>query len=90
LEKEIRKAANRFYKKLKADSNPSPSSGRLFMFRVSRNLVEVLAPEFRDYQYYKENGWFESDYYYETDIGLLKKFLGAFGDFLGKHIAQNQ
>jgi multimeric flavodoxin WrbA len=90
LEKEIGKAAGRFYKKLKTDSIPSPSSGRLFRFRVSRHLVEVLAPEFRDYQYYKENGWFESDYYYETDIGLLKKCVGAFGDFLGQRIAQNQ
>jgi hypothetical protein len=34
------------------------------LFRMSRTSIRLMLDEgFRDYRYYKEKGWFESDYY---------------------------
>jgi hypothetical protein len=34
----------------------------------------------RDYRYYAEKGWFESDYYYPTRLDPLKKIAGKLFD----------
>lgn len=33
-----------------------------------------------DYEYFKELGWMESDYFYETKLGLVKKLIGKLID----------
>ena len=33
-----------------------------------------------DYRYYADKGWFESDYYYPTRLGALKKAAGHLFD----------
>jgi hypothetical protein len=90
LKKKIKKAVLRFYEQLNGSSNPTPSLFRLMMFRISRNLIKVLDPKFRDYQYFKEKGWFKSSYYYDTKIGPIKKLAGSFADFIGKRMAKSQ
>ncbi|MBD3194987.1 MAG: NADPH-dependent FMN reductase [Candidatus Lokiarchaeota archaeon] len=90
LKKKINKVSKRFFKQIMKSSKPSPSSGRLMMFRISRKLIENLDPKYRDYQYYQENGWFESDYYYETSLGIGKKIAGSLADFIGKQMAKSQ
>ena len=34
----------------------------------------------RDYTYYREKGWFESDYFYPIRLGALKKSAGSLFD----------
>jgi hypothetical protein len=36
---------------------------------------------YRDYTYYAEQGWFESDYYYPTRLGPLKQGAGKLFDW---------
>ena len=41
----------------------------------------------RDYRYYKDNGWFDADYYYPVRLGPLKKLLGRLFDVIGARMA---
>ena len=53
----------------------------LIGFRMGRTtIIEGLDDRSKDYRYYKEQGWFESDYYYPTRLGLLKKVAGKLFD----------
>ena len=67
LTQKIKKASVRFYKKLMRPT-PPPTIFRLILFRMSRTNVQLLAQKYYDYQYYKEKGWIESDYYYDTSV----------------------
>lgn len=89
LTEEMSKAATRFYQQLMQPSNPSPSLYRLMIFRIARTFIQSLDHKYRDYHYWKENGWFESDYYYPVNLGLVKKTLGYFFDFLGRLRVKN-
>jgi hypothetical protein len=53
----------------------------LAVFRTFRSMTrQASADNTRDYAYYAEKGWFESDYYYPTRLGILKKAAGKFFD----------
>lgn len=84
IKKEIEKVSSSFYKSLIKLKKPSPSFFRLMLFRLTRTFIKFAKVQFFDYQYYKENGWFESDYYYETTLGPIKKLFGYIVDFLGR------
>lgn len=87
ITQEINKASTRFYKELMRPTPPIPSFFRMMMFRIARTSIMVTQDEtFRDYRYFKEKGWFESDYYYDTPLGLIKKLSGRFFDFLGERM----
>ncbi|WP_085833702.1 flavodoxin family protein [Clostridium merdae] len=82
-DRKIKKAAESFYKAL-TNGAPSPSLFRIMMFRMSRTMIGKLQnKEYRDYRYFKELGWFESDYYYPVTLGFFKKIWGSFFDFIG-------
>ena len=85
LIKKMKEISNRFYTELLAPT-PSPSFFRLFMFRVSRPLIKSAGEKYRDYHYYKEKGWFDSDYYYPASLGLLKSLAGNLFDLFGRRI----
>lgn len=60
-----------------------PSLFRLWAFRWGRTAVARLSDKHGpDYQYYRDRGWLESDYYYPTRLGLLKRAAGAAFDVL--------
>jgi multimeric flavodoxin WrbA len=81
---EIKKAAAKFYKGLMHTAPTSPSFFRLMMFRMSRTSMKArLSNEFCDYRHYKEKGWFESDYYYNVSLSLIKRLAGRIFDFMG-------
>jgi len=90
MKKVIKKASERFHKQLIRSSNSSPSLYRLMMFRISRNMIKNLDPKFRDHQYFEEKGWFESDYYYDTSLGVGKKLAGYIFDMLGRQAVKKQ
>lgn len=91
ITQELNKASTRFYKELMCTTPLTPSFFKLMIFRMSRtNISIVLDKKFRDYAYFKEKGWFESDYYYDVPLGITKKLAGRFFDFLGKQMAKHK
>ena len=86
LKKEVEKASDRFYRELTLAEPPPPSLLRLLLFRMTRTSIKNLDPTYRDYQYYSEKGWFESDYYYPVSLGITKKTVGYLSDFIGKQM----
>jgi hypothetical protein len=65
----IDKLSKRLYSKLIERKYPTPSSIKLFLFRMARSSMKTMLNENnRDYAFYKQNGWFESDYYYPVKL----------------------
>ncbi len=88
LTTEMKKAAKRFHAGLTRPFPSSPSLSRLMLFRMHRSAIMTVDQELKDYQHFKEMGWFESDYYHETTLGPVKKTAGRFFDLLGRLIAR--
>jgi multimeric flavodoxin WrbA len=87
----IKKAADRFYRKLMRKAPSSPSLFRLMLFRMSRTSIKgMLDDTFCDFRHYKEHGWFEDEYYYPVSLGLLKKTAGSLFDVIGRRLAKQR
>jgi multimeric flavodoxin WrbA len=85
LARTVKKASARFYKELTRPAPAVPSLFRLMIFRLARKSIQNLQNEkFRDYRYYRDNGWFTSDYYYGVPLGIFKKLAGALFDLMGR------
>lgn len=79
----IDKQSKRFYSTLIKEEYPTPTLFKLMIFRMSRTSAKlVLNEDYRDYSYYKEKGWFESDYYYPVKLNPFKKLIGRFYDWM--------
>jgi len=75
--------ARRYYARLEKPAYPVPMLIHLMFFRLGRTKMRLeLDDNFRDYTYYADKGWFESDYYYPTRLGLLKKGAGKLFDWV--------
>jgi multimeric flavodoxin WrbA len=73
--------SRRFYERLVKPAYPVPALFNLWGFRMARTSIELLLDDRnRDYRYYREKGWFESDYYYPTRLGAMKKAAGSLFD----------
>ena len=73
----LARQSRRFYERMMKPAYPVPSLVRLMVFRMGRTSMRLELDETsRDYTYYREKGWFESDYYYPTRLGPLKKVAG--------------
>lgn len=80
-DKAISDLSKRFYARLEKPAYPTPSWMMLIGFRMGRSSVkEKSDPKSRDYTYYVEKGWFESDFFYPTRLGLLKSVAGRLFD----------
>ena len=89
LVEKTRKAADRFHRELLRPTL-TPSLLGLMVFRLSRTNIKALDTTFRDYQYYRDKGWFEADYYYPTSLGLAKRAFGSLFDFIGRQMVKRQ
>ncbi len=87
--RKIKKTAERFYRELMRPA-PSPSLMRLAVFRLTREKIKTLDQKYRDYHYYKDKGWFESDYYYPTRLGPVKRLVGGLAGFAGRKWAKQK
>lgn len=77
--------AKRFHAVLAREGLRKPSLAEVAMFNFGRASVAAeLGPGDRDFDYYRDKGWFESDYFYETNIGALKR---AFGRMIEHFVA---
>ncbi|MGD1063370.1 MAG: flavodoxin family protein [Terracidiphilus sp.] len=98
IEKEWRKMdaalarqSRRFRVQLLKPALPAPSLLQLMAFKMSCTTVKLmLGDDNRDYTYYRDHGWFESDYYYPTRLNPLKKAAGAGFAWMGAHIARQR
>jgi multimeric flavodoxin WrbA len=85
IDEKIKNSTKRFYKKLNKQSLPDPPLFKLLIFKMSRTGIKIsLNDSNYDYSYYKEKGWFESDYYYELNLNFLKKMFGKFSESMIK------
>lgn len=86
VSQEIKKASTRFCMELTRTMPAKPTFFRLMMFRFVRTSYMLMDESIfeRDYRYYKENGWFESDYYYPISLGFIRRLAGRFFDFCQK------
>jgi multimeric flavodoxin WrbA len=83
----IDKQSKKFYSALIKKEYPIPTLFQLMIFRMARTSMQLLLNEnWRDYTYYKKNGWFESDYYYPTQLNPIKKLTANFFDLLFNRI----
>jgi multimeric flavodoxin WrbA len=87
MDKALAKHSRRFHEQLLKPAHAAPSLFQLMAFRMGRTSIKrLLGDDSRDYSYYREHGWFESDYYYPTELGLLKRAAGAIFDWLAARI----
>ncbi len=83
IDQDLARHSRRFHKMLVKPAFSTPSLSQIAFFRFGRTLVHTQAsPESVDYHYFADNGWFESDYYYPTNLGMLKKAAGSFLDHM--------
>ena len=82
IDRALAKQGRRFYERLLVKpAFPVPTWLKLWAFRMGRTHIRLGLDESScDYRYYKEKGWFESDYYYPTPLGPLKKAAGSLID----------
>jgi multimeric flavodoxin WrbA len=77
----LAKQSKQFYARLAKPAYPVPTLFKLMIFRMGRTTVsQMLDDRSRDYRYYADKGWFESDYYYATHLGALEKVAGHLFD----------
>jgi multimeric flavodoxin WrbA len=82
--------SKKFYAQLMKNKYPSPSLWWLMVFRMGRtSIYKMLDESCRDYTYYREKGWFESDYFYPVKLDLFKKLAGKVFDRLALQIIRS-
>ncbi|NLE34154.1 MAG: flavodoxin family protein [Bacteroidales bacterium] len=87
-EKAIENQSLRFYRRLARHDYPSPSMLKLMVFRMSRTSMKiVLNEDFRDYRHFRDQGWFDSDYYYPVRLNPVKRTIGWLFDMTARRMA---
>lgn len=91
MEKVIAGHSKRFHDQLHRPGYPTPSIMQLMFFRMGRNSAKFLAgDDNRDHTYYRDRGWFDSDYFYPTRLSPLKKAAGAIFDLMGARACKSR
>lgn len=82
----LTKQARRFHEQLMRPAFRTPSLLKLAMFRMARTGIRLNAQGLLDWDYYRDQGWFESDYFYPVRLGWAKKAIGALLDWLTERL----
>lgn len=91
VERAVARQSRRFFERLGEPAYPVPTLLRLMIFRWARTITQLMLDDtWRDYTYYRDKGWFESDYYYPTRLGLLSKAAGSLVDSIATRMARNR
>jgi multimeric flavodoxin WrbA len=81
IDRDLVEHSKRYYRLLDKPAYPAPSLFRLAGFRMSRSTVRQMAdPGSIDYKYYTDKGWLDSDYYYPSNLGPIKRAMGKLFD----------
>lgn len=83
LNVKTKKLSKRFYKQMVIHKKSVPSLFRLMTFRMTRSGLQACSDKYYDYYYYRDKGWFNTGYYYETTLSPVKKLFGYLFDMLG-------
>ncbi len=87
----LARLSRRFHERLSKPAYPAPSIIQLMAFRASRTSMKLLLGDGnRDYTYYRDHGWFDSDYYYPTRLDPIKKAVGASFDWMAARIYRHK
>ena len=79
----IDRQSKKFYSTLIRKEYPTPTFFKLMVFRMSRTSIRLMLDKnWRDYTFYDNIGWFDSAFYYPTQLNPIKKLTGRFFDFL--------
>ena len=82
--------SRKFYSQLVKQEFPSPSLWWLMVFRMGRtSMYKMLDESCRDYTYYRDKGWFDSDYFYPVKLNPIKKMTGKIFDKLAIQIIRS-
>ena len=91
IDRIVAKQSRKFYKKLMQPAYPAPTLFKLMAFRMGRTSIRrELDDASYDYRYYKEKGWFESDYFYPTRLGVMKNAAGRLFDSLQARMTKSR
>jgi multimeric flavodoxin WrbA len=91
IERALARQSRRFYERLVKPDYPVPTLFKLMAFRMGRTSIGLgLDERSRDSMYYKDKGWFESDYYYPTRLGALKKVAGGLFDSIATRMTRRR
>jgi multimeric flavodoxin WrbA len=83
INKVLDSQAEKYYSLLTGKKYPTPSITQLMIFRMSRTSIRLLLDDsWKDYNYYNQKGWLESNYYYNTQLSLFKKSIGKLFDWM--------
>ncbi len=81
-DRDLAKLSRRFYQQMTKPAYPRPRLLELMIFRMARTSIkQMLGDDNRDYTYYRDKGWLDSDFYYPTRLGTGKKAVGAIVDW---------
>jgi len=79
----VARLSERFHERLLKPAYPVPRLINLMAFRMSRTSMKLMLNDnYRDYTYFTDKDWFESEYYYPTHLGPAKKLAGSLFDSL--------
>jgi len=82
--------SRRFLAGLSQPQFPVPPFYKVWAFRAARTSMRMMLDESsRDFTYYRDKGWFESDYYYPARLGMLKKATGSLVDSITRRRTGN-
>lgn len=91
IDKALALQSKRFYERLTNPELPVPTLTMLMGFRIGRTTMRLeLDESSRDYRYFLDKGWFESDYYYPVRLGVLKRLGGAMFDAIGARMVRSR
>ncbi|MBI5231389.1 MAG: flavodoxin family protein [Coriobacteriales bacterium] len=87
MDRQLAEQAARFHKRLLAEQYPAPSLVGLAAFRMGRTAMAASrGTDNRDFEWYRDHGWLESEYFYPARLGPAKRALGSFFDWLTPRI----
>ena len=91
LGKLLARQSERFNNSLVKSNYPGPSLFKLMIFRMGRTSIKLeLDDSSRDFRYYKEKGWFESDYFYPVKLNAVHKLTGGFFDSIAAKMTKKR
>jgi multimeric flavodoxin WrbA len=82
IERTLAAHSRRFHERLRQPPYPIPTLFQLMLFRKARtSIARMLHEANRDYTYYRDQGWFDSDYFYPARLNVFKKAAGRLFDY---------
>ena len=82
--------SRKFYAQLIKKEFPVPTLWWLMVFRMARTSIKKMLDEScRDFTYFRDKGWFESDYFYPVKLNPVKKLTGKIFDRMAIQIIRS-